>query len=337
MTSNKNLCNQYRASKRRYKRACALTAKICKLSYIPKAMSSEGPTWSALYRLWATYERELGLDKLFPLIIHRLHWGVYPHRNYTALQKELLDIVYSEFTERGLGFYVWLERHDARSCFTATTESKTSKASADLCCRSEAHQQFLQARTFHLLFSRNPFQSSFSLNVIRDYKRAISVLLPASVLWSSEQWIDEMSIFASIKEAYGVDYTMHPSDYDRLITMTGIIEEQRKSKKTNVFYWYLMRIENLPFSLAKVFWPKQTITTLTALFLKLCDRVEAYEKQGRPYDYTLGLLADPVDVFGKEFLMNSWLFKLIESWIADGTIHNGRAVKKRIFDISIVI
>lgn len=321
-----------RASKRRYKRLCALTVQACGIEEIPLSLAYSY-AWGKLYALWDLFEAELGVQNIMEACIQAVHWGVFDyHRDSDELQ-EIISIMYEELCTHGTGYKVWMEQEGSNwDAEVIGVINEGDPWGFFRQCHSYAHFHYQKFRTLLKLSDKITLDSSKMFrSYMRTYKKSVYLLLPEAKQWDDEQWLDDENITRALHKKYGVDYAQSWNDYDALISL---IQENTPGEKSEAFYQCVYSISNMPLSIAQVIWPKNTVRKLTTLFVDVQNIVNGYEssqtaaspQKQRP---------NYVHSFEMKFMKDCWLYKQIDEWTKDGTIdlNKNYVVKKALFNI----
>lgn len=321
-----------RASKRRYKRLCELTAQACGIEKIPQVLV-HSYAWGKLYALWALFKSELGVSNIMEACIQAVHWGVFDYNRDSNELQEIISIMCEELCAHGAGYKVWVEQEYpnwAEAVFNVVNERDPFGITGR--CHSQVHYYYRRFRTLLKLLDSNALHDSKIFHsYMRTYKKTVCFLLPEAKQWNDEQWLNDENIAHALHKNYGVDYAQSWNDYNALI---GLIQENTPGEKSEAFYRCVYAISSLPLPIAQVIWPKNTVRNLTALFITVQSMVEGYQssqtaaspqKECTRYDHN----------FEMKFMKDCWLYKQIDEWTKDRTIdlEKNKAVKRALFNV----
>ncbi len=297
------------------------TLAACNLTEFPEGMfTREGNAWVELEEAWDKFLPERSFA-IFCEAIHQIMWGI-PSCSGTAAYKDIVSVVVEELLNDGDAYDVWSD--DQSACYEAVKYMRDTMdpyIEGDNYRFSIEHFHYLSDKMlWKIRYSKNGWGRnvpSFERRLI-EYEDAIKKIIPAAKKWGEDYWYDESHIHDEISKLYGIDYRNDTScdyiDYSRLMIILMNSEEDESERKVKEA-WCACNIREMPFSLAKVLWPKNTeekIVEMMAMAVEEADQADMFAglKEGYKNEYI-----HPIGVFEFEALRNSWIYKLMTRWI----------------------
>ena len=197
------------------------------------------------------------------------------------------------------------------------------------------HYEYLATRMLYKLrFSKRKYRKERAAceEAWGEYHRCIGKIIPASTTWTEEQWADETNVHDEILRLYGVDYRKDMESYYELYCMLTLNGGNRLQR---LFWesWYSSHVKELPYSLAKVIWPKDTKTIITQMFMVAARGAEHSRT-------TLGITWDDGTeecLYTYKPLRESWMYKWVNEEYADvkGEDEDLKNMKRMLLDVAI--
>lgn len=269
--------------------------------------------WEALCILWG---------KLFPgepnavftEAFHSLHWGFMRRQDYSASFVYLVNLVKGYIVERNIAADIWFLMDTVKKCIEYVVEETMPLTNtSNIYCTYISHHFYLKSRTYaDYVPGSDRCYSSYA----DYYEYILARLIPESINWDTDKWIDDSTVTTSMDKLYGIDYSECPENFERLIELL-LIKWCDGSKKDVL--WYTMAMTELPDSIASKIWPSDTQRTLELLFLTCFKKVHSYHTHHRPHDKDIYYYFHPTKCYNAAFLKNSWLYKRVCSWVDAGT------------------
>ena len=286
---------------------CKLTLEVCELTEFPAETFTVGSNrWIELAKAW---DKLLvgGSFGIFLDVVHRAMWG-FPYCWGNPKYEEITRIVVYEMMREREAFLAWdtySEFEDAIHVPADEGAPWLDKLPAYEC--SVHHYEYLATRMLYKLrFSKRKYRKERAAceEAWSEYHCCIGKIIPASRKWTEEQWMNEANVHNEIARLYGVDYRNDMESYCKLYS---ILTLNRADHLQRLFCesWYSSHVKELPYSLAKVIWPKDTETKITLMFMVATKAAEDSRT-------TLGITWDDgntVGLFTYKPLRESWLYK----------------------------
>lgn len=298
--------------------------EACDATEFPEGtFTRDGNPWKELIEVCEELFSD-GVIGMFWEAAYRIMWGV-PFVEYDEEREEIIRLVIHELLTDGPAFYAW----DSCDCLRLATievcDSIDARIMDDITffCTVK-HYDYLKDKMMCRIFcSKSRYSNDFAYYAenVRKYESIINKLIPVSITWDEDFWIDENHIHDEIVNLYGVDYRKdndpNHKDYNQLVLLLNI--PYRDRRRYLFFEAFLAtRIKNMPFALAQVIWPDDTENKIIRVFRK------AYREAGR----TNGNPVVSWAVWDANNIRDSFACKLLYEWKEDDT--RDARLKKRV-------
>lgn len=319
----------------RYELMKQATIDVVHQKYFDKYYKQTKKRWLDLARVW---DKCITCQKNFVLtsVIHKICWGVYPYDTQDVDLQILYDLIEAELLSNGEAFEQLSNWSVFKRVLNATVDSTVSFGKSGLECVFIEHHHYLRSRALdEICYSKTAHaEHSRHQDICRSYERVVNKLVPASVTWSRKQWGDESNIYKAIDAVYSVDYSEHPQDYDRLVSVARLYELGDQDED---FLWYASNISLLPESLARVIFPQDFELMVAKCYLDAYCCTEEYIAAGSKKFADKSRYMHPVGHFEYESLKNSWMHHLVKQYIAND-VYSGEMLadlKKAVFKLEV--
>lgn len=343
--NSKNLCGTKSAKNNEiFNEMLALTIRIFSLSSTDLQYSrGTKKRWEDLADIWVQYANEDCEYSIFEMALHKIYWGIYP--DYTEDRHiPLLQMVEKELLSDGPAYQAWRYHKAYREAFTFIKNRCEALVSRGPRPHSYIFASYQNSRFWYRVVFKskapeyiNPATASMHelkvakihadiYAVCNGFEKAINCLVPASVNWSDEQWLNDLNIRRALKQLYGITYKPFERDYEVLIT--GLMNKLHHNAP--IFLGQLLGLSSLPMSMVQQIWPNDTATELNKLFLQAGSRAQCSERR------LLNGTSTRTGLYSYQNLQNSWLYKYIYSAYAHTKPQNAieEKVKKRLFRVT---
>jgi hypothetical protein len=318
---------------------CQHTLSVCGMDSFPNGTFLEdGNCWLELAVAWEKLLED-GSAGIFLDAVHRIMWGM-PYGHSKPEYNEIVRIVKNELLRDDEAFAAWDEYIGCDTAITAIGNDMDPWVADDVDYRySIEHYHYLWDRMlWKIRYSKKKYAKDASTyrEACFAYEAAIKKIVPAANVWDEEYWCNENHIMDEVVKLYGVDYRGDYLEYGRILLilmasgendLAGMVKEA----------WYASNITKMPISLAKAIWPVDTKDKILQLFFIAAEATEVMVAAGNPLEHKKEQSLHPVGVFEYNSLFNSWLYTLVDSWIAeeDNSDESVLEMKKKLFTIAI--
>jgi len=299
-----------------------LTLDACSLERFPDGVFNErGNVWKELTDSWNSL-LSCGSAGIFLEAVHRIMWNI-PSKYNRPQYERIVEATIKELESDGEAFAVWDSYESFKTVYKIIVGSiiPSTKEEVHL-YHSVTHCIFIRDKTaWKIRYSKTNYREAEE-NLQKDitsYTDAIKKIVPTAASWSEEYWYDENHILDEIHKLYGIDYRDHIDDYDKLLQM--LINSDRIELKDSVKEaWFACNISTLPYSLAQVIWPVRTKNKIIKMMRLAIEEVklsDAEISQGYKKSDRFLIVGD----FERSKLFESWIYKLLNTWVYDTTVN----------------
>ncbi len=322
----------------------SLTCRIFCLSN-NESLCSRGAKkrWVDLADLWVKYANEDCEYSIFEMALHKIYWGIYP--DYTEDRHiPLLELVEKELLSNGPAYNAWRYHNAYRDAFKFVKNQCKALVSRGPRPHSYIFASYQNSRYWYRVVFKgqapvyiNPATASMHVMkaakihadiyaVCDGFEKAINCLIPASVNWTDEQWLDDLNIRRALKHLYGVTYSNFDRDFEILIT--GLMNKLHYNAPAHL--GQLLELNTLPMSMVQQIWPNNTAAELMKLFLQAGSRAQCAEKRLR------NGTTCRTGLYSYKKLQGSWLYSYIYNVYAYVSPQDAleRKVKDRLFKVT---
>lgn len=299
--------------------------------------------WEDLADIWVQCANENCEYSIFEMALHKIYWGVYP--DYTNNKYiPLLQLVEKELLSNGPAYNAWKYHKAYRFAFDFVKNQDKALVSRGPRPHSRIFSCYQNSRFwFKLVYkgqapgSINPTMASMHdlkaakihadiYAVCDGFEKAINCLIPSSVNWTDEQWLNDLYIRRALKQLYGITY----KDYDRNfeILITGLINKLHYNSP--IYLAQMLSIDSLPMTMVQKIWPNGTTDELCKLFLQAGSRAQCAERR------ILNGTSRRTGLYSYQKLQNSWLYAYIYNAFAHTSPQDalGKKVKARLLKVA---
>lgn len=326
--------NANKSSNLSFDTLCKLTLEVCELSEFPcGTFTFEGNRWGELAKAWDKL-LDGGSFGIFLDVVHRAMWG-FPYCWGNPKYEEIIRIVQYEMALEREAFIAWDTYSEFEDAICVPTNEGTPWLDdIPVYHCSVHHYEYLTTRMLYKLrFSKRKYRKERKAcrEAWGEYHHCIRKIIPASRKWDEVQWLNEDNIHNEILRLYGVDYRNDVESYVRLYEVLTIRGGNRRSRLV-IESWFASQVRELPISLVKVIWPKDTAGVVIQMFAIAANQAEENRKE-------TGLIKDDgesVGVFTYQSLRDSWMYRLVNGWISGCKLESDsvKEMKRLIFNVA---
>lgn len=299
--------------------------------------------WVDLADIWVKYANQDCDYSIFEMALHRIYWGVYP--DYTENRHiPLLKMVEKELLSNGPAYNAWKYHKAYRYAFDFVKNQDKALVSRGPRPHSYIFACYQNSRFWFKVVYKGQAPSCIdpTMASIHDMKvakkhadiyaicggfeKAINCLIPASVNWTDEQWLNDLNIRCALKQLYGITYKNYDRNFEILIT--GLMNKLQHNAP--VYLAQLLSLSSLPMSMVQQIWPNGTTTELNKLFLQAGSRAQCAERRLR------NGTSCRTGLYSYQKLRNSWLYAYIYHAFAHTSPQDAleKKVKARLFKVA---
>lgn len=334
-------------SNNRYQKLHELTLELCGVDQLPTLHWHNNSKWLDLSCSWRLFSVELQCKDIFYTVMTHVRWGIYPapgewnmfpaqnskdnwnlHRDdqKSESMRMLLTLVEEELLAPGQGSYEWLQQDFFEYSLIETLLFDMSPTMNGIESLTKHHYRYMDDKTKYLL---HPLDSNrCRWECYHSYEEIICLLIPAAAGWNLSQWADERFIFDALDRNYHVDYTHNANDFSEIFDLFQIEKYKPEPEET----WKMAcRIENIPYSMAEVLWPQNTREMIQNWYAdaytvasKAMKRKATRPKKDLKHISKMW--------FDRRYLKDTWLQKIMNSWVSDGSITDIK-IRKMVFNV----
>ena len=299
--------------------------------------------WEDLADIWVKYANEDCEYSIFELALHKIYWGIYP--NYTDDRHiPLLQLVEKELVSDGPAYQVWRYHKAYREAFKLIKNRCEALVKRGPRPHSYIFASYQNSRFWYKVVFKgrapenvNPATASMRelkaakihadiYIICNGFEKVINCLIPASVNWTDEQWLNDLNIRRALKQLYG--YTCKPFERDFEVLMIALINKLYHNAP--IFLGQLLSLSSLPMSMVQRIWPNETAGELNKMFLQAGSRAQCSERK------LLNGTSHRAGLYSYKRLQNSWLYAYISSVYAHYKPKSAieKKVRKRLYMVT---
>ena len=299
-----------------YKATAAFSDEINPDSFPPNA-------WNMLTEIWGkTLEGEWNP---FYVVLHKLLWGVYPHKRIPPVLQPLMELVEQILLSGNAIAQAWHHTKLFKLSLFNVERGRYDRE-PDTANSFQHTDYLLDHLIYEVLRIQNMNCTPERLSDLEAYRATVNKLIPQSSSWNAAEWGDDMNVLRELDSLYGTNFTEYTPAYDELIYMLS-----HYSEETTI--WSMANIRVFSEKLAEAIWGEDIESILDWAFVCAAAETRKYIEDGRPLDEDKELYRYPEGVFEYDALRNSWLFSYIKDRIGKGIYENDSLVKKAYFNV----
>lgn len=310
-----------------------------------EAICSKGSKkrWSDLADVWMTCAEDACEYSVFDLVLHKIYWGVYPEP-MNAEYTPLAQLVEVELISDGPAYAAWRKHSSYKFAFYHMKDQEKALVHRGPRPHSCMFSHYQNSRywlnvvykgrkpelidpgkaTLHDMKAAKVHDSIYA--TCKGFEQAINCLIPNSVNWTDEQWLNDLNIRRELKKLYNVNYASYDQNFE--ILMAGLMNKLYYNAPIHLAQ--LLKLNTIPMKIVQRIWPEETDKTLKKLFLDAVGRAKNAEtrvRNGKSSRHGL---------HSYQKLVRSWLFMYIYNQLAHQTPTNkfDYKVKRKLFEVA---
>ena len=281
--------------------------------------------WDRVIKMLKMNQSSIGYNAVYAAL-YCTHWGTYPTDLPNNRDLRLLvDLLRSKFETTSSDMKWAKEKQLFSSSLTAVLKSNSPYQAKSKKWHSKYYARFLELKTRVKLYGGEYTVEHINLleTSLQDFadmqerararaeyetvKGTLIKLIPVATGWSDDAFSNDHAILTYMRQAYGVDYAKEWKDFDALLYA---LEAMRNGQNEH----YLLAVDNMPLSVARVIWPVDTEKNIERIFCEFCTLFKNY------VDFFEAHGDEPEDLHkGRDEFMASWLYRQIMTWYKDKT------------------
>lgn len=273
--------------------------------------------WNILLEIWRKNKKIVGVN-IFSAPLVNILYGFNYYNYWPTKEKNLLHEVERTLLDDNEAFNAWVHTDTFKRAYKCTIDRSGGCIEYINFLNASGTLRLLRGKTIAKLSRTKRSKPYYLLEreyfmknqlYCDEFKNLFSKILPESVEWLDEQWMDYKNIFGCLNDTYDVNFRGYYSCLDAIYYLL-------KYSEYLPGYVDIYDIIKAPFNynLVKAIFPNNTDDRILKLFENLSQRCNDYDR--------------------KNWLRDSWIVKILYQWTDDPEHKYYRKARKALIDLT---